>query len=308
MAASDSGTLEARRRDWARAQDGAWSGRTNQAAPSQTNSYAQAVAASDANLVAEVNRFLLQGTAVGGQVASEWDPAATRAAERQREATARFLGNWGDGRGGFGSPMGALGATIGMLSSGNVAYAAAAGETTASLDAFAPTGGARVAGNLSSVRRGGALLLEANSGTAGWTSLSRDARTYLRDVEVQSGVRISQEQRTLLAEDLRGNPYSRLGSDDAAFHRAEFSSMRPELVRQWEKNTGQDWPTYTKDIANLDGVVLRRAGQPFDAHHLIASSYGGPNEWWNIHPARFPDQHQGGIHRAGSPARKIFGN
>ena len=40
--------------------------------------------------------------------------------------------------------------------------------------------------------------------------------------------------------------------------------------------------------------------------YLIESSHGGPNQWWNIHPARFPDQHQGGIHSSGSPARDLF--
>ena len=45
----------------------------------------------------------------------------------------------------------------------------------------------------------------------------------------------------------------------------------------------------------------------YDAHHIIESSYGGPNQWWNMHPARFPDQHQQGIHRAGGPSNQIFG-
>ena len=39
---------------------------------------------------------------------------------------------------------------------------------------------------------------------------------------------------------------------------------------------------------------------------VIENSYGGNNEWWNIHPARFPNEHQAGIHRTGSPARELF--
>jgi filamentous hemagglutinin len=53
--------------------------------------------------------------------------------------------------------------------------------------------------------------------------------------------------------------------------------------------------------------VLRKAGQQYDAHHLIEVSVKGPNEWWNIHPAKHPNEHQGGIHAAGSLANKIFG-
>lgn len=47
-------------------------------------------------------------------------------------------------------------------------------------------------------------------------------------------------------------------------------------------------------------------GKPYDAHHIIENKYGGDNEWWNIHPAKFPDEHQGGIHGAGSPSRELF--
>ena len=39
---------------------------------------------------------------------------------------------------------------------------------------------------------------------------------------------------------------------------------------------------------------------------VIENSYGGNNEWWNIHPARFTNEHQAGIHRTGSPARELF--
>lgn len=34
--------------------------------------------------------------------------------------------------------------------------------------------------------------------------------------------------------------------------------------------------------------------------------FGGDNEWWNIHPAKFPDEHQIGIHGSGSPSKELF--
>lgn len=101
--------------------------------------------------------------------------------------------------------------------------------------------------------------------------------------------------------------FTRLSPELAKIHRAEFNRVKDELIGQWERNTGQIWPRYTEDILAKNGVtVARKAGGPFDAHHIIESSYGGPNQWWNMHPARFPDQHQGGIHRAGGIAREIF--
>ena len=37
-------------------------------------------------------------------------------------------------------------------------------------------------------------------------------------------------------------------------------------------------------------MLLRSKGQPYDAHHIMESSYGGPCEWYNLHPPCFPDQ------------------
>jgi toxin YxiD len=39
---------------------------------------------------------------------------------------------------------------------------------------------------------------------------------------------------------------------------------------------------------------------------FIENNFGEPHEWWNIHPAKNPDEHQGGIHGKGSPSGKIF--
>ncbi|WP_157754320.1 putative Ig domain-containing protein [Lysobacter capsici] len=146
----------------------------------------------------------------------------------------------------------------------------------------------------------------ANS--SGWTPLAKSTRAYVRDIEAQTGMPLSPQQRGLLANDLRVNEYSRLSPEAAASHRAEFGRVKNDLILEWQLNTGQSWPTYTQDVLSRNGTVVRRIGQPYDAHHVIESCYGGPNNWWNIHPARFPDQHQGGIHRAGSPGRDIFGN
>ncbi len=33
---------------------------------------------------------------------------------------------------------------------------------------------------------------------------------------------------------------------------------------------------------------------------------GGEHEWWNIHSAKFPNEHQSGIHGTGSAANELF--
>lgn len=139
-----------------------------------------------------------------------------------------------------------------------------------------------------------------------WTELSKKIRAYIKDVETRTGRKIPENQRKLLEQDLRANKYQRLDAEAAAVHRTDFNRVKNDLISEWEKNTNQKWPRYSEDVLSKNGSVIRRVGQPYDAHHLIESSYGGPNKWWNMHPARFPDQHQGGIHRSGSPARDLF--
>ena len=130
---------------------------------------------------------------------------------------------------------------------------------------------------------------------------------YLNDIKAQTGLAVTPKQQKLIDEALSKKDYTRLSTVESKEHRAQFNKVKNELITQWEKQTGQSWPRYTEDLYSKNGTLVRRAGQPYDAHHIIESSYGGPNQWWNMHPARFPDQHQQGIHRAGGPSNQIFG-
>ncbi|PPA84861.1 HNH endonuclease [Brevibacillus laterosporus] len=89
-------------------------------------------------------------------------------------------------------------------------------------------------------------------------------------------------------------------------HKKAFNDAREDLISKWEKHSGQVWPTHATDVISKRGNVYIHAGTKYDAHEIIKNNYGGPLEWWNITPARRPDQHQGGIHRKGGPARQIF--
>ncbi|KZE80245.1 hypothetical protein AV926_10290 [Myroides marinus] len=70
--------------------------------------------------------------------------------------------------------------------------------------------------------------------------------------------------------------------------------------------TKQKWPTYEELYYSKDGSIYKKVGAPYDAHYLIENQYDDNNEWWNIHPARFPDQYQGGIYGKDSPAKELF--
>ncbi|MBI6954545.1 hemagglutinin repeat-containing protein [Pseudomonas sp. CCOS 191] len=140
-----------------------------------------------------------------------------------------------------------------------------------------------------------------------FTQLSSQARRYLNELEAHTGLKVTAEQRDNLANALREKNYTKLTPKETQKHRREFNKIKDELIGQWETKTGQTWPRYTENVMSKDGTkVVRKAGQPYDAHHIIESGFGGPNEWWNMHPARFPDQHQGGIHGKDSVGREIF--
>lgn len=153
-----------------------------------------------------------------------------------------------------------------------------------------------------SVRSGG------NAPTSG--TLPQGIRSYVRDIEVQTGRKLHSRQVELLKDNLRSQRYSKLSKADTARHRRQFDSVKDDLIAEWERQTGQSWPRYTENLPKKNGKpgFSRLKGDPYDAHHVIENELGGPAEWWNIHPARFPGQHQGGIHRSGSPLRQLLEN
>ena len=135
-----------------------------------------------------------------------------------------------------------------------------------------------------------------------------DARRMVRDIEEKTGRRLTRKQLHLLAEDLRNNKYEKL--EDVAKHkqREAFRKNKSNLIEEWEKNTGQKWPKYKENIYSKRNpkFLVKKKGEPYDAHEIIPNMMGGPLKWYNIHPAKFPDEHQGGIHGAGSVWNNFF--
>ncbi len=106
-------------------------------------------------------------------------------------------------------------------------------------------------------------------------------------------------QKELLKSDLRDNSYSRLTTSGVKANRKAFTqNKKNKLINEWEVETGKTWPTFTTNKGKV---------QKYDAHHIIENKVGGKHEWWNITPAKNGIEHQGGIHRSGGPAEKLFG-
>lgn len=131
---------------------------------------------------------------------------------------------------------------------------------------------------------------------------------YLKGVENLTGRKVPAGQRKLLRDFIKNNDDAiyRRTAEETKKARGEFNKVKDDLIKEWEQKTKRRWPRYRKDMYSESGKLMRSKGDPFDAHHLVENSYGGPAKWWNIHPARFPNQHQGGIHGVGGPASVLF--
>jgi predicted ribonuclease toxin of YeeF-YezG toxin-antitoxin module len=129
---------------------------------------------------------------------------------------------------------------------------------------------------------------------------------YLQEVEEITHRPLHPYQREQLKYHLNTYSYTKLSPDESHQHRREFNGRKSNIIADWEKMTGNKWPTYDKPIYNKSGKMIRKQGSRYDAHHLIECSWQGENEAWNMHPAKHPSEHQLGIHAKGSYASQIF--
>jgi hypothetical protein len=128
------------------------------------------------------------------------------------------------------------------------------------------------------------------------------ARKYVKEVESITGRKVPGKQVAELKDAIKGKDFKKLDQGQYNAHRKEWDSKRDFLRKEWERETGQKWPKY-KEFVYKDGKQEVK-NRPYDAHHVVKVDHGGPNTWWNIHPAT-PKEH-GVIHGTGSAARKIF--
>ncbi|MCZ2991773.1 hypothetical protein NYY86_26950, partial [Acinetobacter baumannii] len=102
--------------------------------------------------------------------------------------------------------------------------------------------------------------------------------------ESKTGLKLHKNQVEQLKAALREHKYEKMTPLETLKHRNKFNSVKNKLISEWEEKTGQTWPRYTEEVYDKKGRVVRDIGQPYDAHHIIENNFGGPHEWWNIHP------------------------
>lgn len=128
---------------------------------------------------------------------------------------------------------------------------------------------------------------------------------YFKEIEKITQRIIPENQNKLLVEWLGANIIRNLNSKETKQQRVEFNSKRREIIKEWEINTDQKWPKYKNPVI-IKGKIVRQKGQNYDAHHIVELSWNGPNIWWNMHPAAYPNEHQNGIHKG--ICSEIFGD
>jgi predicted ribonuclease toxin of YeeF-YezG toxin-antitoxin module len=123
---------------------------------------------------------------------------------------------------------------------------------------------------------------------------------------------VEQELKTSVVKNIYGRPesdYDRTGmmyNSITGFARKSNDDLEVYAIMNME-NTNPRHTSWVKPYGTSNnGTEIRKPGDLYDAHHIIENKFGGNNEWWNMHPAKFPDEHQRGIHGAGSPARELF--
>lgn len=102
---------------------------------------------------------------------------------------------------------------------------------------------------------------------------------YVNDI-----VENSEVPETIDVREATSADYKKCSTEETATKRDEFNQQKNELIKQWEQENGQKWPTYKEDIYSANGHRIRCAGDKYDAHHIQPLSMGGKNETNNITP------------------------
>ena len=125
---------------------------------------------------------------------------------------------------------------------------------------------------------------------------------YLDDLKDNSDV-----PDTIPDKPFKPTELKRLTPEENATKREEFLSNRKDIIKEWESKFGREWPRYESNVI-VNGHVIRRAGDRYDAHHIKPLCLGGENTVENITPIH-TERHQSkeGIHAKGRPCDRLIG-
>lgn len=142
---------------------------------------------------------------------------------------------------------------------------------------------------------------KTNESTDKADAIEKTYTEYIQDIK----------EKSECSDTISDNPFSiselrEVSHDENVELRSEFNSKKVQLIREWEHNNGREWPKYKEDVVNESGIVIRKAGQPYDAHHILPLCIGGKNEARNITPLHADVHYDAkGVHASGSPFDRL---
>lgn len=147
-----------------------------------------------------------------------------------------------------------------------------------------------------------------------WDSLLKDVDTIIEKIDTTEQIekllkeylddlKNNSEYPDTIEDD--GESYEKLSPEETAEKRAEFNANKERLIKEWEEKNGKEWPRYKEDVY-VNGKLIRKAGDRYDAHHIHPLSLGGKNESSNITPIS-AEKHfdKQGVHAPDSPYGKL---
>jgi hypothetical protein len=125
-------------------------------------------------------------------------------------------------------------------------------------------------------------------------------REYFSDLKANS------EYPETVKDNINSFDLKKISPEENSEMRQQFNQEKAELIKEWENNTGKLWPTYSENVYSENGILIRKAGDRFDAHHITPLELGGKNSADNITPIHAEKHYDSqGVHSPDSPYRSL---
>ena len=132
-------------------------------------------------------------------------------------------------------------------------------------------------------------------------NLDKDLQDYFKDIKEKSDC-----PETIKDIPIDKLQIEKISREENAEMRDQFDKMKGDLKKEWEEINGRPWPKYEEDVISDNGVLIRKAGDDYDAHHIIPLGWGGKNEAGNITPLRAEVHYdRQGVHSPDSPYSRV---
>ena len=108
---------------------------------------------------------------------------------------------------------------------------------------------------------------------------------------------------SLNLDELKPSDIKKVTFEELKDVRDEFNTSKEQLILEWEKQNGKNWPRHDRVVVK-GRVKVKEKGALYDAHHIMPLSWGGENVASNITPMEWTVHHLG-VHGKDSGFNKV---